>query len=522
MNTTASSRRDNIHLAEGTKKLLAGIDKTVSMIRGTYGAAGGNVVLQEFFYPYHSVRNDGKAIVDKIVLADSVENIGANIVKEAGDKADKDSGDGRKTTMILTQAIFEAAQGSKAQPLEIKRSLDECLPIILDSVRSQSKHIGVEEVKSVATIASESEQIGGLISDIYGEIGSEGIIEIENSNLPTTFYEVTEGVRLRNAGYFGAYSTTEAGKAVYKNPLILISKEKVTSVDQLEPIFAMMQRQGKNELVIYCDDIDMSVASLLAYTHLTGGFKTLIIKSPSLWKDWLFEDFAKITGATPIDFKEGKTFASFAYADLGTCDKIVATKDETRIIGTKDISAHVEALKALNTDESKVRVSWLQTKVAVLKVGANSESELSYVAKKAADACHASYLALKSGVVSGGGIALLNASRNLPDTIGGRIMKKALKVPLKTLLNNAGFEVIEKNDKKNKKAIYIGGKDFEGGFGFDVKNGCFKNMVESGIIDPTIVVANAVTNSVSIASTVLTLKGIITSNESPQEMPFMR
>lgn len=515
---------DNIYREEGKARLIKGIEKATAMIRGTYGAAGGNVVIEEQLYPFHSVRNDGKAIVEKIYLSDPVEKIGSDIIKEAGDKADKDSGDGRKTTMILTQAIFSEAQKSKGQPIEIKRSLDECVPILMEALDRQKKEITIADVKSVATISSESEEIGRLLQEIYEKIGKEGIVEIDNSNLPETFYEITEGVKLRNAGYFGAYSTTEQGKAVYKNPSILISKEKITSTDQLEPIMVKMSQAGKNELVIYCEDIDMSVASKLAYTHLTGGFKTLLIKSPTLWKDWLFEDFAKITGATAVDLKEGKTFLSLELSDLGTCDKIVTTKDETRVIGIKDISSHVESLKALNTDNAKIRVSWLQTKVAVLKVGAGSESELSYVSKKAKDACSASYLALKEGVVVGGGMALYNARLSLPNTIGGKILKEALKAPVRTIVENAGYTISEK--KQNPKGTIYFGDDFKEAHGFDAKGQKFVNLFDAGIIDPAIVVKNAVKNAVSIASTVLTLCGIITlpklnKDETHRQMPIV-
>ncbi len=513
---------DNIH--KDKKRLITGVTKATDMIRGTYGAAGGNVVLEEHLYPFHSVRNDGKAIVEKIKLADQVENIGADIIKEAGDKADKDSGDGRKTTMILTEAIFYEAQKFKAQPLEIKRSLDACVPILIKAIDDQKKDIDVSQIKSVATISSESEHIGSLMQEIYEKIGKDGIVEIDNSGLPETFYEVTEGVKLRNAGFFGAYSTTETGKAVYKNPKILISKDKIVTTDQLEPIMVALSQAGISELVIYCDDIDMSVASKLALTHLQGGFKTLLIRSPKLWKDWLFEDFAKITGATLVDSMQGKTFKSLSLGDLGTCAQLISTKDETRVIGIKDISEHIEALRKEGSDNAKIRISWLQTKVAVLKVGAGSESELSYVSKKAKDACNASYLALKDGVVAGGGIALYNASKALPDTIGGKILKEALKAPLATIIWNSGYTISKK--AKNPKGTLFLGKDFGGTRGFDAKEGKLVDMFEAGIIDPAIVIKNALKNSVSIASTVMTLCGIITlpklePHENHRQMPGM-
>lgn len=467
---------DNIHF--NIDKVIQGVTKATDAIRYTYGAAGGNMILEETLYPFHSIRNDGKAIVDKIKLADPLENIGANIIKEAGDKAEKDSGDGRKTTMILTEAILKGSLGQKELPMDIKRSIDECLPIIIESLNKGKRNITVEEVKAVATIAAESEEIGNLLQEIYREIGVGGIVEIDNSNLPETFYEVTEGVRLHGAKLFGLYSTTEPGKAIYKNPKILISKDKITSVDQLEPILISLSQAGINELVIYCEDIDMSVASRLAMTHMQGGFKTLLIKAPVLWKDWIYEDFAAITGAIPIDSKEGRTFKNFILGHLGTCSKIISTQEETRVIGIQSIEEHIKMIneKALTDDQQKVRLAWLQTKVAVLKVGANSESELSYKSKKAKDACHASYLALKDGVVQGGGLALLQTLEQIPNTVGGAILHQALQAPFNQIMDNFGLKMMK---------------------------------VEDSIIDPAIVVKNAITNAISIAGTILTAKGCI-------------
>lgn len=493
--------QDNIKdYKDSLNKMIAGIKKVSSVLRPTYGAAGSNVVIEALLPPYHRITNDGKLITDAITLIDPVENIGANILKEATDKAERESGDGRKTTFILTEAILEEAMKSSGLPLEIKQSLDDCLSIINKEIDNQKRDITVDDVKSVATIASENELIGGLIQEIYQKIGKEGIIEVDNSNLPETFYDITEGVRLRGARCFGQYSYTEEGKAVFKNPKILITREKIVSVDQLNPIFQVLKSSGINEIVIYCEDIDVSVASRLAYNHLSGNFKTLVIKSPILWKNWLFEDFAKMTGATIVDSKEGKTFKNLTLMDLGTCEKIVSDNEETRVIGIKDIKAHIDELikESATNDQLKVRAAWLNTKVATLKVGANSESELSYISKKATDACHASYLALQGGIVAGGGVALVNAIIELPDTLGGKILQQALRAPIKQLAENAGIQLADgfMGDKSNK--------------GFNAKTKEEVDMFEAGIVDPAMVIKNAVKNAVSIASTVITTRGIIT------------
>jgi chaperonin GroEL len=244
---------------------------------------------------------------------------------------------------------------------------------------------------------------------------------------------------------------------------------------------------------------------------LQGGFKTLIIKAPTLWKDWLFEDFARITGATVVDPAAGTSLKQFAMSWLGTCDKLITTKDETRVIGIKDISEYVEQLSQ-GSDEDKLRASWLQTKVATLKLGANSESELSYVRLKAEDARNAAYLALQDGIVPGGGVALMQAADALPDTVGGRILHKALYAPITQIITNAGVD--------HEKVMLLYGE------GFDARTKEVVNMWDAGIVDPVRVVKNSVKNAISVAGTVLTTQVVINlpkagQNEAPRQMPGM-
>lgn len=461
-------QQDNITLE--TKRIISGISKCSDVIRSTYGPAGGNFCIEEIGIPYFKIRNDGKEIMDKIKLADQVENIGANILREACDQMEKDSGDGRKTTVLLTEAILKESQKHSEIPMQIKKELDNCLPTIISLIDTLKNDITVNEIGNVAEISSESVEIGELIQKIYQDIGKDGIIELDYSNLPDTFYKVSDGVRIHKAGCL-PYSYTEKDRAVWKNPKILIVKDKISSLGQINPLFDLLVQNKDGELVIYCDDIDMSVASSLAAAHLQGIFKTLIIKAPTLWKDWTFEDLAKITGATIVYEPTGKSFKNLTLDDLGTCDKIISTKDETRIIGIKDITEYLEHLEelALNDDQQKIRISRLNTKVAILKMGAQSDTELGYKTKKAKDAISASYLALKGGCVKGGGITL----SNIADTIDNPILKIALRVPFEQITKDITF--IDKN-----------------------------------IIDPAIVIKNAISTAISIAGTVLTSRGSLT------------
>lgn len=475
---------DNIHLAS-RDRLIAGMDKVIDAIKLSYGPTGSNCIVEVDLYPFHRTTNDGKLIAEAIKLADPVENIGANIAKETADKSDKISGDGRKTSMILLSAILHEGLKVDAPPMDIKRSLDECLPIILDGIDNQTKKINPKDIGSIAKIASESEELGSLFQEIYKKIGRDGVVDIDNSNLPETFYDITEGVKLIGCGYQYPYMGNEdkGRQAVYKYPKILICKEKINVMNS-EKVFESLMSKGCNELVIFCDEIDLAVSQGLAKAHFADKFRTLVIKAPTLWKDWLFEDFAKITGATIVDPGQGTSLKNFRLEWLGTCDKIITSKDETVVLGIQDISEHLKVLEEENTDASRLRLSRLKTKTATLKLGANSESELSYIHGKALDARNASYLALQGGVVPGGGQALSTAATSLGYTLGGKILKSALDAPLFQILENMGI-------KKDDNVFQVVDKFAD-------------------ILDPAIVVKNSITNAISVAGTVLTSKLVIT------------
>lgn len=466
--------QDNLYTSNyGQDKLFMGINKACSAIALSYGPSGSNALLGESLYPMHSVTNDGRSIVEKIRLEDPIEQMGVNLIREIGDKAEKDSGDGRKTTMIIANAILIEGKKSDAKPMEIKRSLDECIPILTQALDKQKKKITPSKIGRVASIATENETLGYMLQDIYTQIGKNGIVEIDNSGTFETSFELKEGVRLRNAGFIAPYMANSGEQAIYEKPSILITKQKIATVSDLNGLFKKLTEKGINSLVIYCEDIDITLLNALALTHNGGLFKTLVIKSPTLWKDWLYEDFAQITGATIVTPESGITLANVELKHLGTCDKIISTREETTVVGIKNISAHIAQLKEKNTQESKLRLAWLETKAAILKIGANSESELSYLSKKARDGRNASYLALKDGVVPGAGLALLEAIKALPNTVGGTILKEALKAPHNQILANGTTEI------------------------------------KPSVLDPVIVVKNAVINAISVAGTLLTTQVVI-------------
>lgn len=489
---------------EARDHLLIGANCVADAVKVTLGAKGSNAILQETVYPYHIITNDGISIAQKVSLQHPVQQMGANIMKEVADRSNRESGDGTTTAITLAQAILAEGKNCTESPIEIKRSLDACLPKILEAIDAQKKEITVDDVAAVASISAEDEKLGAMLQKIYQEIGKDGIIELDNSGTFETSYERVEGVKLRFASYLSPYMANEGTKAVYKNPRILIAKQRIATLADVDPLFQQLSAEGVNELVMYVDDIDQAVLSALAFTHMKGIFKTLIIKAPTLWKDWLYEDFAKITGATIVESASGITFKNVALKHLGTCEKLVTTKEETTVIGIKDIAEHIASLAEDTSDEAKLRVSWLNTKAAVLKLGANSESELSYVRLKAEDARNAAHLALQDGVVPGGGVVLLNATKDLPDTIGGRILKVALRAPIKQICANAGYKADDHLDGVMIDIHDGRAQVLHGSQGVDAKKGMIVDMWDAKIIDAATVTKNSVKNAISIAGTLLT------------------
>jgi chaperonin GroEL len=481
--------KDNFLLGrEAQEKFVKGVEKALEILKGSYGPAGSNVTIRRDMRPGYESTNDGKKILEGVILADPYEQIGFNTVKEVAEICDQKGGDGRKTGAILYAASIIEGYKSKENPMDIKRSMEESIPLIEAAILEQSKGITVDEVGKIASIASEDKNLGAIFQEIYQKIGADGIIELDNSGIPETSYEITEGVKLLNCKMMYPYmaNTDKGRKCELKNPHILISKQKIASMSQLDPLIKSLVRNDTFELVIFCDEIELPVSQALAYLSMQESqiegkrvmFKTLVIKAPILWKDWIFEDFAKISGATIIDPAQGTNLKNFRFEYLGRCDKIVTSQTETIVLGTKDVSEHIQAILEKNTDDAKIRVSRLKTKTAILKLGADSESQLSHLRGKALDARNSSFQAMESGIVSGGGVALLKSIESLPDTIGGKILAKAFMYPI---------EII--NENMNKK----------------------KNVVKWGddVIDSTAVLINSTKTAISVAAQQLTTKGII-------------
>lgn len=506
---------DNI--TESALPLLAkGINKIASVVGSTMGPRGANVLLEHKLPPYHLLTNDGATIIKAIELIDPIEKLGGSFLKEAAERSNGNSGDGSSTTTILLNAILEEGLKTGNSTLEIKQSLDECLPIIEESIRSQTRQITVEDIPAVARIAGEDEELAQTLGEIYKTIGKDGIIHLEGSGTYDTSYTLIEGVRFVDTGYLSPYMANDRNKAVYEKPKILVTKNKIAHIKDIDPILQALIAQGEKSLVIFTDDMDSNVARVLIELQKNPqrSINILIIKAPTLWKGYVFEDFAKITGATIIEDASGTSLGNKFKLDwLGTCDTLIVDKEETTVIGISDITEHIKELTEEGSTDSKRRLSWLTTKTAILKLGAKSETELSYRMLKAEDAIFSSRLALQHGVVAGGGLCLLAVTKNLPDTIGGNILKIALHAPILQITNNAGMAGM----------TILSENQYEGIYGFDVKNGGTIDMYERGIVDAASIVLNAVKNSLGIASILLTTSSVVLlppEKQAPQASPF--
>lgn len=504
---------DNAYV-DALPRLAEGIRRATDIVARTLGPKGSNVVIQSKLPPYAITTNDGATIIKELMWGDPVENIGLNYAKEMADRSNNNSGDGSTTSLVLLNSILQEGIKSGVNTLEIKQSLDECLPIIEAAIHDQTKQITVEDIPAVAEIAGESKELAQTLGEIYRAIGKDGIVHLEGSGSYSTSYDLIQGVRFVGTGFLSPYMATNGKRAQYEKPAILVTKNKITKLDDINPLLSALIAQEQKTLVIFTDDMDSNVARLLIelQQNPTRKINILIIKAPVLWKQYVFEDFAQVTGATIVEDASGVTFKTLQLNHLGTCDTLLCDKDETTVIGIADIRQHVEDLRAESQNgstDSKLRLSWLTTKTAILKLGAKSETELSYLKLKAEDAIHSSRLALQSGIAPGGGIALYNCAIVLEkiDTIGARILSNALQQPYKRILENANIQSVMLRTYATQ--------------GYDARTGQMVEMFGAGIVDAAAVVLGAIRNSLGIASTLLTTSAVVTLTPEKQGAPIV-
>lgn len=493
--------QDNIIQDEAVKGMLNGIRKVTSVLRKTYGGNGTNVIVESKLYPYNQVVNDCETIIQAMRFKDPAEKRALAFLQELSSKQDKISGNGRKTTVIMAEEILKAGYESKINKNQLKKDLDALIPFIEKEIDKQTKRITVDGVYGVAKTASESEETGRLLQEIYQKIGKNGIISIEGSGTYETTYKITNGVKFEMTGMLSPEMVHDEeaikdkrkeAKAVYEKPLILITKKKITTDEDINPLLREMKNMERKDLVIFTNDMDSGMASLLVNLHKSKEFNILIIKAPTLWQNYVFEDFARCTGATIVEDATGLNFKNLKLEHLGTCGRIEVDQEETILTGIKDITEHLNILKTKGDEDSNLRLSWLATDTALLKLGSNSQTDLSYKRLKANDANRSTYLALQYGIVEGGGLCLCDISTKLPDTEAGNILSKALQAPLEQAMTNYGLGHIE-----------------------------YQHLITEDIVDASMVIKRAVRNAIGIASTILTAPSLVYIPElTPTEMSY--
>lgn len=476
--------KDNLYTsAETRNKLAVGIRKVADAIGGTMGSSGYNGLIEAIENPGYALTNDGITLVESIHLADPIEDMGRKVLLEAISRANKQSGDGSSTTTVLTAAIIEEGlKDTSTSPMDIKRELEACVPLIEVEVNKQKRDITVDEVGQVAAISAEDPKIGAMIQEIYKQIGIDGIIHWDISKTFEDYYTIGKGITIEGASFVSPYMAdldektgTLQNEARWNNPKILITKQKITSASDFNDLFESLFKRDIKEVVVFCDEYEANVVADLVRTRAVRGFKTLLIKMPVLWKDWYYEDIAKATGATVVDPVAGLTFKTVKLEHLGTVSHITVDKQNTYLDGIKDVSEYIQALEADGSDDSKLRASRLNTATARYYVGAPSESALSHRKYKVEDAISASWQALHGGIVLGGGISLANIAAKL----GNPILSVALFAPYGQIVKNMGTTFTE------------------------------SDMEEQKIYDPAPIVINAVRNAVSVAASILTASVVV-------------
>jgi len=523
-----------LYSEEARKRLKLGVDKLADAVKVTLGPKGRNVILDKGFGS-PTITNDGVSIAKEIELEDKIENLGAEIIKEVASKTNDVAGDGTTTAVVLAQAIV--SKGFKnvaagANPLALRRGIEKASVMVVEELKKLSKPIASkEEMVQVATISAEDKEMGKLIADVLEEAGKEGVVTIEESKTFGISKEVVKGLQF-DKGYIAPYMVTdpERMEAVIEDAYILITDKKISSLQDILPILEKVAKSGKKDLVIIADDVDGDALATLVVNKLRGVFNGLAVKAPGFGdrRKEMLEDIAIVTGGTVISDEKGLVLEKTDLDMLGKARKVVSTKENTTIIDGEGEKAKIEArIKQIKMeiersdsdfDKEKLqeRLAKLAGGVAVIKVGAATEVEQKAKQHKAEDALSATKAAIAEGIVPGGGVALLRASRALEtvklegdEQIGVQILKEALEEPLKRIAFNAGVEgsvVVEK--------VKSAAQDT---FGFNALSGSYEDLLKSGIIDPTKVVRSGLENAVSGASMLLTTETVVAEAPEPKK-----
>ncbi len=532
--------KEIIYSNDARSALLNGVDKLANAVKVTMGPRGRNVLLQRSFGAPH-ITKDGVSVAKEIELADALENMGAQLVKEVASKTADEAGDGTTTATVLAQAVFK--EGLKnvtagANPIELKRGMDKAVAAIIEELKKMSKPVeNKSQIAQVATISANSDKvIGELIAEAMDKVGKDGVITVEEGKSLSDELEVVEGMQF-DRGYLSPYFVTNTEKMVaeLQDAYVLLYDKKISNMKELLPLLEQVVQGGNKPLLIIAEDVEGEALTTLVVNRLRGTINVTAVKAPGFGdrRKAMLQDIAILTGGTVISEELGRNLESATIDDLGKAGRIVVDKDNTTIVdgaGSKeDIDARINQIKSEieNTtsdyDKEKLqeRLAKLSGGVAVIKVGAATETEMKEKKDRVDDALSATKAAVEEGIVIGGGAAVLKAANKIKldlegdEKIGAEIVVRALKAPIKQIAENAGFDggVVVYNVENNENENY----------GFNAATGEYLDMFEAGIIDPAKVERVALQNAVSVSSLLLTTEATVTEIKEEKEpaMPDM-
>ena len=524
---------------DARRKLQSGVDQLANTVKITLGPKGRNVLLEKKFGG-PLITNDGVTIAKEIELEDAVENMGAQLVKEVATKTNDVAGDGTTTATLLAQIIIK--EGFKnvaagANPMVLKKGIQGAVEVAVDEIKNISKNVeSKESIAQVASISAADEEIGGLIADAMEKVGKDGVITVEESKSMGTTLEVVEGMQF-DRGYLSAYMVTDTEKmeAVLQNPYILLTDKKISNIQELLPILEQIVQQGR-KLLIIGEDVEGEALATLVLNKLRGTFECVAVKAPGFGdrRKAMMDDIAALTGGTVISEELGYELKEATLDMLGTAASVKINKEYTVIVdgaGEQDqIQARISQIRAqieethsdFDREKLQERLAKLSGGVAVIKVGAATETELKERKLRIEDALNATKAAVEEGIVAGGGVALANAipavqkyvsTLSGDEKTGAVIIMRALEEPVRQIAENAGFEgsvVIEKV------------KTSEIGVGFNANSGEYVDMIKAGIVDPAKVTRSALQNASSASAMLLTTEaGVVEVKSDEPAMPPM-
>jgi len=522
---------------DARKQIHAGLQKAAQAVKVTLGPRGRNVVLEKS-YGGPRITNDGVSIAKEISFKDKFENMGAEMVKEVANKSNDVAGDGTTTTVVLLEALVNEGLKSLtkgANAMGIRSGMEQARDAAVKELKAMAKPVeGRKDIEQVASISAESEELGRIIAETVEKVGKNGVVTVEESQGMELSYEVVEGMQI-DKGYVSAYMVTnpERMEAEMRDAQILVTDKKIGSVQEILPFLEKLAASGRKDLVIVADDVEGEALTTFVVNKLRGTFNVLAVKAPGYGdrKKEMLADIAAVVGAEVVSSDFGHTFENAELSMLGKASRVVAGKDHTVFVGGKgrkaDIDARVAQLKTLaeqttskfDREKLEERVAKLAGGVAVIRVGAATETEMKYLKDKIDDAVKATKASIEEGIVPGGGTALAKVSRALriedwdfdtkDEETGFAIVGKALEAPLRQILQNAG--------KDDGSAIVERVQAAKGFAGYDALKGEeVADMAEAGVIDPVKVTRSAVENAVSAAAILLTTEAAVAEIPEPK------